>query len=197
MADKGRLTWDQVQQLFNTYWGRPLNLGNQAEAAGAQWWIGRPIEQLTSALGTPKPAAAAAPAAPKVETDPIVRASTMGPTQYTPAIRANMDLDTPKGGPFQTSGMTEGVPDWTGYTPRPVRADPVEQLLSAYVAPVQPKAAAAPAPAPKVATAPAPVKKPVSTGMPVQPNQQLYAAGAYGNNAPRLVKRNPGGVNAR
>jgi hypothetical protein len=137
MADKGRLTWDQVQQLYKTYWGRPLNLKNQAEVAGSQWWIGRPIEQLTSALGAVKKpvATTAAAAKPKVVTDPIVRASTMGPTQYTPAIRANMDLDTPRGGAFQTSGMTSGVPSFTGYQPRPVQPDPVTKVLSAYVAP--------------------------------------------------------------
>jgi hypothetical protein len=47
-----------------------------------------------------------------------------GPTGYSPAIRQNLGMNTPQGGAFQTSGMTQTMGP-QGYKPRAVRPDPV------------------------------------------------------------------------
>jgi len=46
-----------------------------------------------------------------------------GPQGYTPAIRQNLGLNVPQGGPFKTSGMT-ATRGPQGYVPRDVRPDP-------------------------------------------------------------------------
>jgi hypothetical protein len=71
-----------------------------------------------------------------------------GPTGYSPAIRQNLGMNTPQGGAFQTSGMTQTMGP-QGYKPRAVRPDPV-------IAPI-PFKPVNPTTTPTAPTAPTPV----------------------------------------
>ncbi|MBT1154382.1 hypothetical protein J1C56_02125 [Aminobacter anthyllidis] len=112
---------------------------------------------------TTAPAATSTPVMPQAVQDAI-RALEMGPTGYNEAMRINLGLDKQQGGARPQSGMTGGVPSFTGYTPVATTPDPLKPMLG--TAPF-PTPAATPAPAP-VAT-PTPIVNPqkrVTNGSP-------------------------------
>lgn len=107
--------------------------------------------------GSKKKAAPAAtpaptPVVPQAVQDAI-RALEMGPTGYNEAMRVNMGLDKQQGGARPQSGMTGGVPSFTGYTPVAATPDPLKPMLG--TAPF-PTPAATPAPAPVATPTPQP-----------------------------------------
>lgn len=77
------------------------------------------------ALAPAKPA----PPVPQIVQD-MMRATDLGPTGYTDAMRANMGLNTQQGGAKPVSGMTRSVPSFTGYVPVAAKPDPLIPILA-------------------------------------------------------------------
>lgn len=65
----------------------------------------------------------------------MIRALEIGPTGYSEAMRVNLGIDAPTGGPKPQSGMAGQVPSFTGYDPVAATPDPVRPAMPVSTAP--------------------------------------------------------------